>query len=114
MRADASAIAVDSAGAVYVGGTTSSVDFPLVNPLQSTPGARPQWKSSDGGTTWMPLDDLPFALPQMLVADPSAPNTLYQATGDLGIFKSVDGGVTWRKASTGIAGTNIRAMMLVS
>jgi photosystem II stability/assembly factor-like uncharacterized protein len=60
----------------------------------------------------MPLDDLPFALPQMLVADPSAPNILYQATGDLGIFKSVDGGVTWRKASTGITGTNIRAMAI--
>jgi uncharacterized protein (TIGR03437 family) len=112
VRADASAIAVDKTGAVYVGGTTSSVDFPLVNPLQGTLGARPLWRSSDSGTTWKPLDDLPFALPQMLVADPAAPNTLYQATGDLGVFKSLDGGATWRKAGAGIAGTNIRALAI--
>ena len=48
----------------------------------------------------------------MLVADPSAPNTLYQATGDLGVFKSVDGGATWSKANSGIAGTNIRALAI--
>lgn len=112
VRADASSVAVDQAGAVYVGGTTSSVDFPLVKPLQSTLGARPLWKSSDGGATWMPLDDLPFAIPQMTVADPSAAGTIYQATGDLGIFKSVDGGVTWTKANTGMAGTNISALAI--
>ena len=112
VRADAEAIGVDSSGAVYVAGTTSSADFPLVRPLQSTTGARPLWKSSDSGVTWMPLDDLPFALPQMLVVDPSAINTLYQATGDLGIFKSMDSGASWRKANNGIAGTNIRALAI--
>ena len=112
VRADASAIAVDSAGAVYVGGTTSSADFPLVHPLQATLGARPLWKSGDGGNSWMPLDDLPFALPEMLLIDPTEPATLYQATADLGIFKSGDGGVTWLKANTGIAGTNVSALAI--
>ena len=45
VRADASAIAVDSAGEAYVAGGTSSVDFPLMHPLQSSAGARPLWKS---------------------------------------------------------------------
>jgi hypothetical protein len=54
-------------------------------------------RSSDSGTTWKP-DDLPFALPQMLVADPRRPTSL-PARGP-GAFKSVDGGATWRKATT--------------
>src|ERR1019366_552602 len=99
-------------GEVYVAGSTSSVDFPLAHPLQGTPGARPLWKSTDSGTTWTPIDDLPFALVQALVVDPSNPNTLYAATADLGVFKSVDGGVKWTSSSTGIAGTNIQTLAI--
>src|SRR5262249_17785714 len=33
---DAAAIAVDSAGAVYIAGDTQSNNFPLINPLQSS------------------------------------------------------------------------------
>jgi uncharacterized protein (TIGR03437 family) len=111
-QASATAIAVDTTGQAYVAGSTSSVDFPLVHPFQSSPGARPLWKSTNGGTSWTPLDNLPFAIPQMIVADPSAPNTLYAATGDLGVFKSVDGGVTWVNANTGITGTNVQALAI--
>ncbi len=32
----ASAIAIDAAGSAYIAGTTSSIDFPTVNPLQAT------------------------------------------------------------------------------
>ncbi len=106
------AVAVDGAGSAYIAGSTSSVDFPLVNPLQSSPGARPIWKSADAGATWAPLDALPFALPQMLVVDPSAPNTLYAATTDLGVFKSVDSGVTWTAANGGIAKPSVQVLAI--
>jgi uncharacterized protein (TIGR03437 family) len=106
------AIAVDSAGDAWVAGTTSSADFPLVKPLQSSLGARPLWQSSDGGNTWTPIDNLPFALPQQTVVDPTAPTTLYQATGDLGVFKSLDGGATWTASNSGIAGTNVQTLAI--
>ena len=105
-------IAVDSAGEAWVAGSTSSADLTLVKPLESSLGARPLWKSTDAGTTWTPLDNLPFAIPLMMVADPTTPTTLYEATEDLGVFKSVDGGVTWSKADTGIAGVNVETLAI--
>jgi uncharacterized protein (TIGR03437 family) len=111
-QAGATAIAVDSAGEAYVAGSTSSVDFPLMHPFQSSPGARPLWKSTNGGASWTPLDDLPFALPQMLVVDLTNPNIVYEATEDLGIFKSLDGGITWTKASSGIVSTSVQALAI--
>ncbi|HEX5230379.1 MAG TPA: SBBP repeat-containing protein [Bryobacteraceae bacterium] len=112
VQAGGTAIAVNSAGEAYIGGVTSSADFPLVHPLQSSSGARPMWKSANSGATWTPLDDLPFALPEVLVPDPSTPSTLYEGTGDLGVFKSVDGGATWVQANGGINGTNIGSLAI--
>ena len=112
VRADGMALAVDRTGAAYLAGTTASVDFPLVRPLQSSLGARPLWKSTDSGATWAALDDPPFANLQALVVDPSAPNTLYAAASDAGIFKSLDGGVTWKPASRGIATTHMQALAI--
>ncbi len=111
-QASATSIAVDRTGAVFVAGYTTSPDFPLVRPLQSTSGARPLWKSEDGGITWAPLDDTPFGVPQDIVVDPAAPNRLYAATSDRGMYKSVDGGVTWSAINNGIAYANIRHLAI--
>ena len=104
------AIAVNGAGEAYVAGSTSSVDFPLVNPFQSTLGARPLWKSADGGATWAPMDGLPFAQPEQLVVDPTNPTTLYALTADLGIFKSTDAGATWTSANSGLGCTYMETL----
>ena len=106
------AIAVDSADEAWIAGSTSSADFPLVKPLESSLGARPLWKSTDGGNTWAPIDNLPFAVPQTMLADPTIPTTLYEASADLGVFKSQDGGATWTNASSGIAGKNVQALAI--
>jgi uncharacterized protein (TIGR03437 family) len=103
-------IVVDSTGAAYIAGTTDSVDFPLVHPLQSSLGARPLWKSTDGGATWTPIDNLPFAYLQTLVPDAKAANTLYAGAADRGVFKTTDGGSTWTRISTGIADPQIYSL----
>jgi hypothetical protein len=100
-----SAIAIDSTGSAYVAGDTTSVDFPVVNPVQPTLGARPLWKSTDSGNTWTPTDNLPFAVLQQLVADPTAPQTLYAAASDTGVYKSTDGGNTWAAINYAAANT---------
>jgi uncharacterized protein (TIGR03437 family) len=100
-----SAIVIDSTGSAYLAGYTTSVDFPVLNPVQPTLGARPLWKSTDGGNTWTPIDNLPFAVLQQLVADPSAPQTLYVAASDTGVYKSTDGGNTWAAINYAAANT---------
>jgi hypothetical protein len=46
-------IAIDTAGNIYLGGSTSSVSFPVVNALQSTPGPGFLVKlNADGSRVW--------------------------------------------------------------
>jgi len=110
--AEGMAIAVDRTGAAYVAGITTSVDFPLVHPLESNMGARPLWKSTNGGVTWAPIDNLPFAFLQALVVDATSPGTLYAASSDAGIFRSLDAGATWNQASHGITGANPQVLAM--
>jgi photosystem II stability/assembly factor-like uncharacterized protein len=61
------------------------------------------WKTTDGGVTWTNTTTaITAALPwSSIQIDPSAPNTLYAAVGDIfgsaqnGVYKSTDGGTTW-------------------
>ena len=76
------------------------------------------FRSTNGGTTWTPMDD---AMQNMAVVAiemaPNNPNIVYAGTGEGyfnsdavrgdGIFKSTDGGLTWSKlASTNRAGNS--------
>jgi hypothetical protein len=70
------------------------------------------WKTVDGGSTWVPLNDLlPNLSVSTLAIDPSSHNTLYAGTGEgffnldavrgAGIFKTTNAGADW----TTIGGT---------
>jgi photosystem II stability/assembly factor-like uncharacterized protein len=65
------------------------------------------WKSGDGGLTWKPVfDDQPTSSIGSIAVAPSDPNVVYVGSGEAnirgnvapgaGIFKSTDGGKTWR------------------
>jgi hypothetical protein len=64
------------------------------------------WKSTNGGQSWVPVDDFMASLAvSSLTLDPTNPSVMYAATGEgffnhdalpgAGIFKSTDGGNTW-------------------
>jgi len=65
------------------------------------------WKTTDAGASWAPVDDFMASLSvSSIVFDPSNASVLYAGTGEgygnadalrgAGIFKSVDGGATWK------------------
>lgn len=65
------------------------------------------WKTADGGHTWKPtFDDQPTSSIGSIAVAPSDPNVVYVGTGEAnirgnvapgaGIFKSTDGGKTWK------------------
>jgi photosystem II stability/assembly factor-like uncharacterized protein len=73
-------------------------------------------KSADGGTTWSLLGKTEFYRRTIskIVVDPKDPNTVYVAVGavatnglpgNTGIWKSTDGGVTWKNTTSGISTT---------
>jgi photosystem II stability/assembly factor-like uncharacterized protein len=67
------------------------------------------WKTADGGVTWDPtFDDQPAQAIGALAIAPSAPNVVWAGTGETfiirpptspgdGIYKSTDGGTTWKR-----------------
>jgi hypothetical protein len=66
------------------------------------------YKSADSGSTWIAATGLTPQDQNALVIDRSNPSTIYAATGggyfdhNGGVFKSIDGGVTWVAANNGL------------
>jgi cysteine-rich repeat protein len=56
------------------------------------------FKTTNGGSTWATVGSLPENIGKLLV-DPSAPTTLLAAGN--GLFKSADGGASWRRVMSG-------------
>ena len=71
------------------------------------------WKSTDQGSTWLPLlDNYTNMEIFSLAIDPSSPNTYYWG-GSLGaIFKSTDGGTTWASISTIANGESVNKILI--
>ncbi|MCU1280553.1 MAG: hypothetical protein JWM53_4099, partial [bacterium] len=85
-------LAVDQAGSGYtlVASTPSTADATSAPFAIKTTG----WIAQNAGLTGGVINDLAL--------DPKHPATLYAATGDNGVWKSIDGGATWTRAATGL------------
>ncbi len=58
------------------------------------------WKTTNGGKSWQPLtDSFPTLAVAALAADPDAPGRVYAAMVDAGIFRSDDGGSSWKNVA---------------
>jgi len=93
-----------------VGGRTRALIVHPRNPDTMFAGAASGgvWRTTDGGKSWTPLTDLLVNLAvNALAFDPNNPDTIYAGTGEgyfnadatrgAGIFRSFDGGNTWRR-----------------
>ncbi len=69
------------------------------------------WKTTNGGTTWAPVDDFMANLAiSSIIYQPGNPSIMYAATGEgfyngdgvrgNGIFKSINGGTSWAQLGT--------------
>jgi len=89
------ASAVDSAGNIYVVGTTTSFDFPLRNAFQAANSGTELIYSANAGATWTPLaNPLPVATPLstlLIAADPTNSQIVYVASAT-NICKSTNAG----------------------
>jgi hypothetical protein len=88
-------IALDSAGNIVVGGSTSSEQFPTKDPLELAPSNNTSGllgRNADG--IWSRMDRNLPGIVRCASPDPGTPGVVIVGT-DAGVFRTEDGGVTW-------------------
>src|SRR5437016_2953437 len=86
---------------------TSSAPPPPPPPPQAVPAPPPP--PAPTGTAWQ--TSLATANAAVLVVDPSAPSTVYAGTTQ-GVLKTMDSGVTWAPATSGLSFASVSALAI--
>jgi photosystem II stability/assembly factor-like uncharacterized protein len=60
------------------------------------------FRSTNGGASWNMVYDAGYYSVEDLISNPDRFNTQYATINSLGVIKSLDGGLTWKKMSNGI------------
>ncbi|MBI1765707.1 MAG: SBBP repeat-containing protein [Acidobacteria bacterium] len=89
-------IATDAQGRAFVAGSTDASEAPLASDV-TVRGGQPFFSSGNGGGNWTPGGGTltPGSVNTLAVA-PDTGQTIYADTS-AGLFKSLDGGATWRQ-----------------
>jgi photosystem II stability/assembly factor-like uncharacterized protein len=89
-------LALDSANNIYLGGETSSFNYPQVNSLQGAAGInRGLFRSTNNGTSWsLSNSGLTNSQVTAFAINPTTPTTMYAGTIG-GVSKSTNGGAAW-------------------
>src|SRR5215217_258758 len=108
-----------SLGPGNVGGRTRSLLIDPTDPNVMYAGAVAGgiWKTTNGGSSWLPLNDfLANIAVTCLAFDPSNSSTIYAGTGEgflnadgvrgAGIFKTTDAGAHWTRLAATVSNTN--------
>src|SRR3546814_204215 len=79
-------------------------------------GARPVYRSADGGKTWTKVDGIPKSEERAnitaIAIDPKTPQTMYATGHGIGVVKSFDGGATWATKATGLGSASTEALAI--
>ncbi len=89
------AITTAADGSVYVTGSTTATDLPVLKPAQPVTGEGLVLSSSDLGKTWQKLTP-PTSSPVFVTPHPTDRNLLFVTAID-GVYRSVDGGTQWTR-----------------
>lgn len=83
--------------------------------LIDTNGYKDIYRSIDGGDHWQPFADAlnPFDV-SVLLQDPSKVQNLWAATQDRGVWRSQDGGLTWKEWNQGLSTNQIISLDLIN
>ncbi len=106
-------IAIDSTGAAYVTGFTSSQHFPLTAGAMRTKSEL--FKSINGGVKWS-NDNYGLVLAvnaeiRSLIVHPTQTSTIYAGTGS-GVFKSTNGGRNWTAINNGLNDFRVNELII--
>lgn len=94
------AIAVDPNGDAYVTGQTDSANFPVASALNGalSGNAYSLYQTTNAGTSWAAADGTIPGAVTSISPDPTTAGVIVAGT-EAGIFRSTDGGQTWKQTS---------------
>ncbi len=92
-----------------------TIEFDRMTPYDTTRPSMGVYKSTDGGDTWVQMNDgLEKTTKNInaIVVHPHDPDTAYAVTLNSGVYKTVDGGGHWIHINSGITRMDIRSIAI--